>query len=164
MAWLASCCDPTPRQSFPDVIYVSYADTTIKDAGPTIQNKFDSLYYPIYSFDIQNSGTESDTFVVTLHREIGYYNSFYYPLDMTIKQFVGAGETKNFKTFGPIPRNAPDTTRLRLLSFFVSTPDSIPISVMRPVITISYGSSVEGPESCGSPAKTLTVDVDRLIK
>lgn len=164
--WFVSCCDPVPRQSFPQVVYSTYKDTAIKDAGPTIppSNTFDSLYYPIYSFDIKNTGSEADTFAVTLHRENGYYSSIFYPVDMTIRQFILAGETKTFKTFGPIPRNALDTTRYRYLSFFTSTPDSIPLAIMRPDMTISYGSSVDGPESCGSPAKTLTVNVDSLKK
>jgi len=142
------------------VIGSSYSDTAIKDAGvPLNGGPADSIFYPIYSLDIKNTGTEADTFTISYDLKKTVNN---FPL--TVKQFVLAGETKTFKTYGPVPKNSPDTSKYRFFTFFVSTADSIPVSVIRPAVSITYGSSEDGPESCGSPAKTLTVNIDSLKK
>lgn len=157
---LSSCCDPTPHQSFPQVINSSYSDTAIKDAGVSLNGApVDSIFYPIYSLDIKNTGTEADTFEISYDRNKAINN-----FALSVKQYVLAGETKTFKTYGPVPKNSPDTSKYRFYTFFVSRADSIPLSVIRPAVSISYGSSEEGPESCGSPAKTITVNIDSLRK
>jgi hypothetical protein len=157
---LSSCCDPTPRQSFPQVIGSSYSDTAIKDAGVNLNGgPADSIFYPIYSVDIKNTGTEADTFTISFDRKLETNN-----FALTAKQFVLAGETKTFKTYGPVPKNSPDTSKYRFFTFFVSTADSIPVSVIRPAISVTYGATDTDPEACGAPAKTLTVSIDSLKK
>lgn len=159
---LNSCCDPVPRNSFPTVLYSTYADTAIKDIIPELPPlKLDSLYYPIYSFDIKNTGTEADTFTVIFDRENSYFDLSSYPI-LYDQQYVLPGETKTFKTYGPVPSNALDTAKYRYLAFYTSTLDSIPISIMRPTVTIYYGATPNGPEDCGSPAKQLVLNVDKF--
>ncbi len=159
---LISCCDPVPRNSFPTVVYSSYSDTAIKDVIPELPPLgLDSLYYPIYKFDIKNTGTEADTFTVIFDREASYFDLTSYPV-LFDQQYVLPGETKTFKTYGPVPSNALDTAKYRYLAYYTSTPDSIPISIMRPTVTIYYGATPNGPEDCGSPAKQLEVNIDKF--
>jgi hypothetical protein len=151
----SGCCDPNPKNSLPLVLDSTYTDTAIKDIADRQFGKLDSLYYPIYSIDITNSGIESDTFTLTYKR---IRNGFLMPL--VVKQFVQAGQTRRFSTPGPLPDHPSDSTSDGIyLSYFVSTPDSIPIQIMKPVVTLSYGSTETGDESCGSPGETITLDL-----
>ncbi|MDP4230609.1 MAG: hypothetical protein Q8916_09430 [Bacteroidota bacterium] len=159
---LSSCCVPKEKNSFPMVIDTSYTDTAVKDAID-IQNvdvpldPFDSGYYPVYSLDIKNTGSEGDTFYLTYSR---VRNGYLVPL--TAQQYVGAGETKTFRTYGPSPSNPPDTVKVKYYSFYVKTLDSISLFVLQPQITIHYGQSPNGPEECGSAGKDITVDPLKL--
>lgn len=157
--FLGSCCDPKPRNSYPSVIDSSYSFESVKDATIPVPPDYvlDSAYYPIYSLDIKNTGSESDTFTVIIDRDQGGNVLF-------DKQYVEAGQTKSFHTYGPIPSNALDTAKYRYYSFFTSTPDSLDLKVLRPSVRIYYGSSLDGPETCGMAATSLTVKVDSLGK
>jgi hypothetical protein len=161
---LSACCDPAQRKSFPTVIQTSYTDTAVKDAidlsiqGFPPPDPLDSGYYPIYSLDIQNTGTEDDNFTLSYTRiKNGFIDS------LNVQQFVKAGETKTFKTYGPIPSNSPDSAKaLHYYTFYVKTLDSIALSVMLPTMNIHYGESPNGPEQCGSPGKDISVDPTKL--
>jgi hypothetical protein len=161
--FISSCCDPVPKNSLPLVIDTSYTDTAIRDAidvtipGDIPPDPLDSGYYPIYSLDIKNTGTEADTFKISYLRATG---SFGIPL--TAQQYVLPGETKTFRTYGPIPSNSLDSAKYRYLDFFVRTADSISLSVIQPTITIHYGESPNGAEQCGSPGKDITVNPLKL--
>lgn len=154
----SGCCDPTPRNSLPLVLDSTYSDTAIKD----IPDRYilplpDSAYYPIYSIDVKNIGTESDTFTLTYKR---IRKGILLPL--VVKQFVPAGETRTFRTEGPIPDyGVPATSDIIYYSYFVSTPDSIPINIMKPEVTLSYGSTADGGESCSSSGQTITLDISQ---
>jgi hypothetical protein len=159
---LSACCEPKQKNSFPKVIDTSYTDTAVYDADqfPEIDsnaNPFDSAFYPVYSLDIQNTGTQADTFYVSYSR---VRNGIQVPL--YVQQFVNAGETKTFKTFGPIPSNSPDTSKVKYYSFYVKTRDSISLFVLQPQISIHYGQDPNGPEQCGSPGTDISVDISKL--
>lgn len=154
---LSSCCDPKPRNSYPTVIDSSYSFEAIKDATLPIppDNHIDSAYYPIYSMDITNTGTEADTFTVVIDRQMGGYTLF-------DRKYVQPGETKTFRTYGPIPSNALDTAKYRYYTFFTSTPDSLDLKVLRPSVRVYYGRSLDGPETCGVAETSRAIDVDSL--
>lgn len=161
---LSACCVPMDKNSFPQVIDTSYSDTAVKDADQFIGidstvDPYDSAFYPVYSINIQNTGSEADTFYLSYSRT---RNGFLEPL--TTQQNVNAGETKTFKTLGPIPSNAPDTLRVKYYAFFVKSPDSVHVSFLKPQITIHYGQTPNGPEQCGSPGKDISVDPTKLHK
>lgn len=160
---LSACCEPTAKKSFPIVIDTSYTDTAIKDAidlniqGFPPPDPLDSGYYPIYSLDIKNAGTDDDNFSISFTRlKNGFVDS------LIIRQLVKAGETKTFRTYGPIPSNSQDSAKARYYTFYVKTLDSISLSVMQPTINIHYGESPNGPEQCGSPGKDISVDPIKL--
>jgi hypothetical protein len=158
----SACCEPKDKNSFPKVILNSYSDTSVKDADQFAEidsaaNPLDSAYYPVYSIDIQNTGSEADSFYLSYTRvRDGYQES------LNVQQFVNAGETKTFTTIGPLPSNSPDTSRIKVFSFFVRSVDSIPIQVMRPQISIHYGQTPNGPGECGTSGKDITVDPLKL--
>lgn len=161
---LSACCVPKDKNSFPQVITTSYADTAVKDADEfigvdSIVNPLDSAFYPVYSLDIQNTGSEADTFYLSYARVRNNHEEA-----LTVQQYVGAGETKTFTTLGPIPSNSLDTLRIKYYSFFVKTPDSIHVSFLKPQITIHYAQTPNGPEQCGSPGKDLSIDPTTLHK
>lgn len=141
----------------PLVLDSTYSDTTIKDIPDRFDGNTDSAYYPIYSIDIKNTGIEADTFTLSYKR---IRNGFLLPV--TVKQWVPPGEVRTFRTEGPIPdHGVPVTSDIVYVSFFVSTPDSIPIKVMKPTVTLTYGSTETGDESCGSPGETITLDINK---
>ena len=151
----SGCCDPNPKNSLPLVLDSTYTDTAIKDIDFRFLNKTDSGFYPIYSIDIMNTGIESDTFTLTYKRI--RYNQWLLPV--VVKQFVPAGEVRTFRTEGPIPEHgAPNTSDEVYVSFFAKTADSMAINVMNPEVTLTYGSTETGDESCGSPGQTITLD------
>ena len=160
---LSACCEPAPRNSFPVVIDTSYTDTAVKDAiDLTLQgfpqpDPLDSGYYPVYSLDIKNTGTDDDNFFLSYTRiRNGFIDS------LSVQQLVKAGETKTFRTYGPIPSNSQDSAKFRYYTFYVHTLDSIALSVMQPAISIHYGQSPNGPGQCGSPGKDISVDPAKL--
>ena len=163
LLFISSCCDPVQKNSFPQVMTSSYNDTAVKDAdqvqvsGAPAPNPLDSAYYPIYSLDIQNSGSEADTFTISYLRPNGLFG-----IPLTAQAYVQAGETKTVSTYGPIPSNSLDTAKYRYLDFFVKTKDSISLFVLQPTITIHYGQTPNGPEQCGVSGKDITVDPLKL--
>lgn len=156
---LSACCEPGQKNSFPFVIDTSYTDTAVKDAID-IQipiDPLDSGYYPIYSLDIKNTGAEADTFLLSYTRTRNGY-----AIPLYVKQYVQPGETKTFKTYGPIPSNSDDSAKVNFYSFYVHTIDSISLFVLQPEISIHYGRTPNGPEQCGSPGKDIAVDPLKL--
>lgn len=160
---LSACCEPVAKNSFPQVIDTSYNDTAVKDAidlpvqGFPPPDPLDSGYYPVYSLDIKNTGTEADTFYLSYsHPRNGYVIPLY------AQEFVQPGETKTFKTFGPSPSNSPDSIKAKYYCFYVKTLDSISLFVLQPQISIHYGQSPNGAEQCGSAGKDITVDPLKL--
>lgn len=161
LAWmLAACCDPKPISSLPQVIDSTYRDTAIKDDMNQLNTMQDSGYYPIYSVDIKNIGTESDTFELRYSRSRG---GFIIPV--VVKEFVPAGEVRTFRTEGPIPDHGVENTAdIAYYSFFVLTPDSVSVHVLKPTIRVLYGSSDEGTEGCSAEEQELLVDYSTLGK
>ncbi len=160
---ISSCCDPAQKNSFPQVMTSSYNDTAIKDADQVIviglpaPDPLDSAYYPIYSLDIQNTGSEADTFTVSYNRSSGLFG-----IPLIAQAYVQPGETKTFSTYGPIPSNSLDSAKYRYLDFFVKTKDSISLFVLQPKISIHYGQTPNGAEQCGVAGKDITVDPLKL--
>ena len=160
---ISSCCEPAQKNSFPMVIDTSYNDSAVKDADQVLvnglppPNPLDSGYYPIYSLDIKNTGTEADTFKLSFYRPTGLFG---FPLE--VDGYVLPGQTKTFRTYGPIPSNSLDTAKYRYLDFFVKTVDSISLFVLQPQITIHYGQTPNGAEQCGSSGKDISVDPLKL--
>lgn len=156
---LSSCCEPAQRNSLPQVIDTSYNDTAVKDAVD-IQEPIDPLdsgYYPVYSLDIKNTGTEADTFTISYSRVRNGYE-----IPLTASRYILPGETKTFRTYGPSPSNPPDSIKVKYYSFYVKTLDSISLTVLQPKITVHYGETPNGAEQCGSPGKDITVDPLKL--
>ena len=151
-ALLASCCTPRQRQSLPQVILGSYSDTAIYDVLPT-GKPTDSGFYPLYQLSITNVGSEADTFGLQYSR--GGYG---YEVD----QYVTPGATAIFRTPGPISDTSSPRAQYLYYSFFVASKDSIPISKMRPSVSVRYGSVYNGPEGCNSEPLLLPVDIDAL--
>ncbi len=161
--FLGACCDPKPSNSMPMVIDSTFKDTTVKDvydrltpgADPT-----DSGFYPIYSIDVKNTGTDADTFKLTYERN---RNGFVIPI--VVQQYMLPGETKTFRTVGPIAdHGVPETSDITYYSFFVRTPDSTSIHVENPTVKIHYGKTQNDAESCGSAGEDLNVDFSRWKK
>jgi hypothetical protein len=163
--FLSSCCEPAQKNSFPQVISSSYSDTAIKDAdqvsiqGLPAPDPLDSAYYPIYSIDIKNTGTEADTFKITYTRVNGLFG-----IPLTAQVYVQPDSTRTLKTYGPISSNSLDSAKYQYLDFFVKTADSIHVSLLKPQITIHYGATPNGAEQCGTAGKDLTVDPSTLHK
>ena len=155
---VGSCCSPKLKSSYPLVIDSTYSYIAIKDADIALPPDYilDSMYYPVYAMNIQNIGSEADSFTLVIDRD-GIY-------PLTVTQYLHPGEVKTFRTYGQIPSDMPDSAKLRYYSFYVSTPDSLNLSVLRPSVTVYYGNSITGPESCGSPAVGLPVSIDSLGK
>ncbi len=156
---ISSCCDPQQKHSNADVLYNTYSDTAIKDFPLLfdLNTPTDSVYYPIYSLSIHNSGSEGDTFRLLIKSRDGFDSLF-------AEDYIEAGQVKTLRTYGPIPKNAPDTSKLRYLSFFVSTPDSVALRLIRPIVTVSFGGTANGPEQCGTANKILQINIDSLSK
>jgi len=155
---LVACCDPKPISSLPQVIDTTYSDTAIKDDMNQSNTSLDSGYYPIYSLDIKNVGTEADTFALWYTRN---RNGFVIPV--IVKQYVPVGETRTFRTEGPIPDHGVQyTADLVYYSFFVSTPDSVSVHMLKPDIKILYGATNEGTEGCNAEAKEMFVNYSDL--
>lgn len=155
---LVACCDPKPISSLPQVIDTTYSDTAIKDDMNQTNTSPDSGYYPIYSLDIKNVGTEADTFELRYTRT---RNGFVIPV--VVKQYVPVGETRTFRTEGPIPDHGVDyTADIVYYSFFVSTPDSISVHMLKPDIVVRYGATNEGTEGCNADPKELFVNYNDL--
>ncbi|MBS1903201.1 MAG: hypothetical protein JSS75_05810 [Bacteroidetes bacterium] len=165
-AIFASCCDPKARNSFPLVIDSSYSVQSVKDAKVPVPPDYvlDSGYYPIYSIDIKNTGTEADTFRLVISPPYSGQYVVTPDFQLTDKHYVEPGQTATFRTYGPVPPNALDTAKYRYLFFFTSTPDSVSLPIFRPWVQIFYGKSIDGPETCGTPETSLDVNVDNLGK
>lgn len=156
---VSSCCDPQQKHSNADVLYNSYSDTAIKDFPILydLNTPTDSVYYPIYSLSIHNSGSEGDSFRLLIKSRDGR-DSLY------AKEYIEAGQVKTLRTYGPIPKNAPDSSKKRYITFFVSTPDSVALRLIRPIVTVSFGGTANGPEQCGTADKILQINIDSLRK
>ena len=73
MLVLSACCIPKEKNSYPQVIATSYSDTAVKDADQFLGidstvDPLDSAFYPVYSLNIQNTGSEADTFYLSYSR------------------------------------------------------------------------------------------------
>ena len=159
--FFTACCDPKLRDSMPLVIDSTFSDTAIKDVFDRFSpnaNPLDSGYYPIYSINIKNTGTEADTFQLSYERvgRSGYF------LPVVVRQFVQPGEVKTFTTPGPIPDhgNLP-TSDFTYISFFVHPSDSTKIHKENPTVTIHYGTTQNDVESCGSKGQDMNVDISK---
>ncbi len=154
-----SCCDPQQKHSNADVLYYSYSDTAIKDFPILydLNTPTDSVYYPIYSLNIHNSGSEGDLFRLLIKSRDGRDSLF-------AQEYIEPGQIKTLRTYGPIPKNASDTSKKRYISFFVSTADSVALRLIRPIVTVSFGATANGPEQCGTAAKILQINIDSLRK
>ena len=174
-AVLSSCCEPGHKNSQPLVIDSLFQQTyghdfdlysTQNSQTPTIP---DSGYYPIYTFGIQNTGTDDDDFTV----QFRYFNAGF-----DITEHVPAGKIVLFKT----PVMPPDSITMNARYFypilpaadtnppipyayyalFQPNPDSTKIRSMRPTITVLYGSIDNGPEACNTPASQYVINIDQL--
>jgi hypothetical protein len=155
--YLASCCNTKDKNSIPQVIGESYKDTAVKDVYDRSSLTNDSGFYPIYTLDIKNTGTEADTFLLSYERQ---RNNFIIPVQ--VQQYVLPGETKTFRTIGPVPDTGRYTSWDYYYCFMVMTPDSVSVHKLKPVIKIFYGRTDYDPEGCGEPAKTMYVNESDL--
>lgn len=150
--YFAGCCNTKERNSMPQVVGSSYRDTAIKDVYDRSSTSNDSGYYPIYYLDIKNTGTEADTFLLSYERE---RNNFIIPVQ--VQAYVQAGETKTFKTIGPVPDTGRYTSWDYYYCFMVLEPDSVSVHKLKPDIKIYYGKTDYDPEGCGEPARLMTI-------
>ncbi|MFI5201600.1 MAG: hypothetical protein ACHQNE_04390 [Candidatus Kapaibacterium sp.] len=168
-AMLASCCEPTHKNASPYVVNSMFQETYGRDidfARQPLSSVPDSAYYPIYTFGIQNTGTDDDDFTLLL-RANGY--------GFDITRRVPAGQVVLFKTptavLDSITANerfayvTGDTSRnLDLIYYSMSfqTTDSAEIHSLNPTISIVYGGIDNGPEGCNTPASITSVNIDSL--
>ncbi len=134
----------------------------------------DSGYYPIWTFGIQNTGSEDDNFTMS----VVYFPALGGREEFDITKRVPAGKIVLFRTptlpsdssaiYTYPERTNPADTNLPLnrdyYGFLQQSPDSTEIHFMRPSITISYGVIDNGPEACNTPASTFSLNIDRLPK
>lgn len=158
---LQSCCEPRVKDSDPQIIYESYTDSVIKDQWPgSAATQRDSGYYPVYRFLIKNRGSEGDTFKITMiaTNDSGVTYGFQEPI------YVAGGETKLFST----PDNLRDTSDVPAQWYYYTffrrekDIDKLPIYVMRPSITISYGEVYNGPEGCNTGPREVSINATRF--
>lgn len=145
-----SCCEPRHKDSRPEVQFNTYSDTAIYDQMPnTSPAQRDSGYYPVYSFDIKNAGTEADTFIIVMTKDdIGFRKPI----------FVMANEIKRFTSPDSLRDTSFYTSQQLYNTFFRRSADSISIQDIEPTIKIIYGEVYEGPEACNTAPSELFVD------
>jgi hypothetical protein len=146
---LYSCCEPEVRDSAPQIFYSSYQDTFIYDLWPEAVDARDSGWYPIYTFDIKNRGTEADTFTIRMTVDGWGFRD---------KIYIDAGQTITYSTPGPIPDTAAVRAQDKYYAFFRRDTSFLPIYEVRPTIRINYGEVFKGDEGCNTPSSELQVD------
>ena len=137
----------------PQYVAGSYSDSAVKNAYPPPVNPGDSGYYPIYTLTLKNVGSEADSFRLQFSRN----NDLFY-----ITEFVPPGQTAVFRTPGPLKDTATLNPWNFYGGFFVSTTDSIHISLMQPSVSVLYGAIDNGPEGCNSDPLQMQIDVNAL--
>lgn len=155
-AGVQSCCEPEFKDSAPVVLFDSYRDSVVKDLLPEGQaaHVTDSAFYPIYEFQVRNSGTEADSFTVVIGK-----NGF----DFSMKKLVLGGETVTFRTPGPLSDTAAIPAQWYYFSMFRRDTADLPIQELDPDISIIYGEVYKGDEGCNTPASRTDVDA-RLFR
>ncbi len=168
---LASCCEPAHKDSQPYVVNSLFQETYGRDIDLFRQSQSassipDSAYYPIYTFAIQNTGTQDDNYTLQLRYGVGGFD---------ITKHVPAGQVVLFKS----PIIPPDSITANAQYTFVvgdTAPnldvmyyglsfhaiDSAEIHSMMPSIQIVYGAIDNGPEGCNTPASMMPVNIDSL--
>jgi hypothetical protein len=173
---LSSCCEPAHKDSQPMVI-----DSTFKESAGRDLDLFgadthpipivDSAYYPVYSVGIQNTGTQDDTYTLSLR----YVNlGFTFGFDITKR--VPAGQVVTFST----PTQPPDPNATYAFAAATLASDTtlsidkmykgiqgdsaykVEIHRLQPTLTITYGAIDNGPEACNTPASQQQLDVNEL--
>jgi hypothetical protein len=174
-ALLASCCEPTHKDSQPELDPNNFTQDYGHNADiyeMAIEHKSDTIagIYPIYTFGIKNTGSQDDDFTLRLRRgDLGF----------DITKHVPAGQTVFFRT--PTPQGDSSAQYKYALSGIVipvtdtapnmdyayyglTRPDSqsVKLRFLRPRLEVIYGEVNNGPEACNTPASTLTVNIDRF--
>ncbi len=166
---LASCCEPTHKNSSPYMVNSMFQETYGRDidvARQSLSGIPDSAYYPIYTFGIQNTGTDDDDFTLQFRANGGGFD---------ITRHVPAGQVVLFKTptavLDSITANerfvyaVSDTSpNIDWIYYGMSfqTTDSAEIHSLRPTLSIVYGGIDNGPEGCNTPASTESMNIDSL--
>ncbi len=168
---LASCCEPSHKNSTPVSVDALFAESYAYDLdayNTRLTGVTDSGYYPIYTFGIRNVGTDDDDFRMNIVLTNG--------AEIDIIKHVKAGDTALFRTPTlPLDPSAqyifpnftsPADTSMPLArdyyGFFTQTPETTEIHSVRPTITISFGEIYGGPEACNTPASVQTLNIDAL--
>lgn len=170
-AELAACCEPGDKDSQPYVVNSMFQETSGRDidllgqlnSGSSVP---DSAYYPIYTFAIQNTGTQDDDYTLQLRYNGGGFN---------ILKHVPAGQVVLFKSPIPVPDSITSNAQysyilgdtapnLNEIYYGLSFPDtaSAEIHKVQPTINVVYGAIDNGPEGCNTPASMMPVNVDSL--
>ncbi len=169
-AMFASCCEPAHKDSSPYVVNSMFQETYGRDIDRVHQPLSgvpDSAYYPIYTFGIQNTGTEDDDFTlqlrangkgfdITRHAPAGQVVLFRTPT--AVLDSITANEQFNYVG---ISDTSPNIDRIYEGMSFQTT-DSAEIHSLRPTLSIVYGAIDNGPEGCNTPASMMSVDIDSL--
>ncbi|HET6401498.1 MAG TPA: hypothetical protein VFH95_08880 [Candidatus Kapabacteria bacterium] len=169
-ALLASCCEPAHKNSAPYVVNSMFQEVYGRDIDLAHQQGSvpDSAYFPIYTFGIQNTGTDDDVFTLQLRANGGGFD---------ITRRVPAGQVVLFRTptavLDSITSNEqfsyvitdtnPNIDEIyKWMSF--QTTDSAEIHSLNPTLSIVYGAIDNGPEGCNTPASTTSESIDSLPK
>jgi len=166
---LQSCCQPVHKNSAPYVVNSMFQETYGRDVDVARQQPSgipDSAYFPIYTFGIQNTGTDDDDFTLLVRANGAGFD---------ITRHVPAGQVVLFKTptavLDSITMNerfayavADTSPNLDWIYYGMAfqTTDSAEIHTLRPTLSIVYGAIDNGPEGCNTPASTASVDIDSL--
>jgi hypothetical protein len=153
---IQSCCEPEYKDSFPKVLFDTYQDSAVFDRMPPAEGVtvFDSGYYPIYEFQVKNTGVDADTFTMTIEKD-GF--------GFEMKKFVLGGETVTFRTPGPVPDTAYYPAQYLYFSFFRKDTNDLPIQELEPTLYFTYGAVYKGDEGCNTAASRSDIDT-RLFR
>ncbi len=176
IASLSSCCEPAHKDSTPQVVASTFQETygrdvdlaEICDGAVTA----DSAYFPIYTFGIQNTGSQDDDYTLQYRIADGGFD---------ITKHVPAGQTVLFKTpllaqdsitinakytypnlSNCVTRDTHPNLDYMYFRFSRQTTDSAEIHFLRPTVTILYGAIDNGPEACNTPASSMQINIDGL--
>jgi hypothetical protein len=168
-AVLESCCEPAHKDASPYVVNSMFQETYGRDIA-LVNQPFhgipDSAYFPIYTFGIQNTGTQDDDFTLQLRANGGGFD---------ITRHVPAGQVVLFRTPTAVLDSITSNERFSYvitdtnpnideiyygLSF--QTTDSTKIESVHPTLSIVYGAIDNGPEGCNTPASITSVSTDSL--